>query len=386
MLHLKLKMEKKKLANSKISKFCQPQKQNEDHTLLSESVHFDDDVASNLKEEEKLENLAALLNENVTEYSNKRFIRQTDKLDMKNLDSEFDIFLDGLILDDTRSKETQNCQSSKTFSLSPRRPLKNHEKSNFSRFFHHRNSSPTLNPTNSSTSTIAAPQPIASSSSLSINDFLSLQPTSCLDNKQKTPNYNSSFMSEYRHKYRENIRRNRSFKLIDSDLIIEENESPPNRILSANTVSPGDNRMPQNNKTKVKLRPNTSSVQDLLEHLNLNKTKSDGYSETSSSYGQQQNTMKLSKRWNPPPKLLPPSGFENKLFIDKEHTYPAISGGAVGSLNTGSSSMCDHKKRSPDLANSDNFENSFRVFKMTSDCEYYFIIYTLKFYFESDFV
>lgn len=370
MLQLKLKMEKKKLANSKISKFCQ--KQPEDHTLLSESLQYDEDNASNLKEEDKLENLAALLNENIPELPNNRFLRQTDKLDMKNLDSEFDIFLDGLILDDTRSKETQNYQPSKTFSLSPRRPIKNHEKSNFSRFFHHRNSSPTLNPS-TNPSAIAAPQPIASSSSLSINDFLSLQPTSCLDNKQKNPNYNSSFKSEYRHKYRENIRRNRSFKLIDSDLIIEENESPPNRILSANAASPGDNRMPHhnnNNKNKVKLRPNTSSVQDLLEHLNLNKSRTDSYSEiASSNYGQQQNTVKLSKRWNPPPKLLPPSGFENKFFIDKEHTYPAMSSGAMGSINTGSS-MCDHKNRSSDMADSDNFENSFRVFKMTSDCKY----------------
>lgn len=382
MLQLKLKLEKKKQSNSKISSFCHPQKPaHEGHTLMSESLDFDDET-SMLKEkndeenEDKLENLAALLNENTTELSHNRFLRQNEKIDKKNLDTEFDMFLDGLILDDTRSKDTPNSQSAKPFSLSPRRPWKNHEKSNFSRFFQHRNSSPTLNPTTTSStnSTISTPQ--------IMNDFLTLQPTNSIDNKQKSSNCNSIFMAEYRNKYRENIRRNRSFKLIESDLIIEENEAPPNRVLSAGATSSSsnsENRLPHN-RNKLKLRPNASSVQDLLEHLNLNKRPemSCNGSDASLPNGQYQNSSKLNKRWNPPPKLYPTSGFENKLFIDKEHTYPAMmGGGGIGSLNAGSSTnVCDHKNRTTDIStDSDNFENSFRFLKMTSDSEYNLFVF-----------
>lgn len=325
-------LEKMRQIKSKLDKKKKTSKNAIKNDCVSDLIQDEDDEDDLLKDNYKL-NLSFIPNDDFVGGGCK-----LDKFNKQAIDNEIeDVFLDGLMIEDKKNK-SQN----KPFSLSPRRPVKQQEKSNFSRFFHHRNSSPTLN--SSSSPTTSAP------STLPTFDYIQ----SCNLDKNKGFSQSCNYIpTDNRTKLRDNIRRNRSFKLIDNDLIIEENEST-NRALSASINAIGCDKNSNNKKCKTKIRSNSASVHDILEHININKSAKDNEQQpSSSSAATAMSSMKLNKRWNTP--KLRSSGYENKLFIDKEQSFPLNS-------QEQCSANDDYKLDGGKIEN-------YRVYKMSSDAK-----------------
>lgn len=235
------------------------------------------------------------------------------------------------------------------------------EKSNFAKFFNHRNSSPTLNSPPSPNETLEQSQNHLNKTKLS---------QSC--------NYIGERAENYRSKLRENIRRNRSFKVIENDFIIEENQNEsPSRTYSYEPYEPA---YEQNFK---KFQPDddgkykaSTSVHDLIDKFNFTKinNKSDeslnDFKVKSSNFDN--SNYKLNKRLSTP-KSSSSTGFENKLFVDRHQTY---------SLNGREQRPCSNEFKLENSGSSSNgLDGSFRVYKMTSDGEFDLLLIIFWIYF-----
>lgn len=223
------------------------------------------------------------------------------------------------------------------------------EKSNFAKFFNHRNSSPTLN----------LPP--------STND--SLEHSQNQLNKTKysqSCNYIGDRAENYRSKLRENIRRNRSFKVIENDFIIEENqaESPSRTYEPAYQQNLNKNQPDDDGKYKA-----STSVHDLIDKFNF--TKINNISDESLNDFQIKSSnfdnlnYKLNKRLNTSSKSSSSTGFENKFFVDYHQNY-SING------------RDELKLENSSVSSNGGLDGSFRVYKMTSDGEF-ILIYPNRF-------
>lgn len=311
MRQLKTKLDKKKKQNKQ-------SKENYDETYKLEDE--DDDVDDLLKEDERF-NLNMLLNDkDIMHNFNDIALNQIRKKSIDN--NEFDDVWLNSILDEPVKYQAQN----KTFNLSPRRPNKNLEKSNFSRFFHHRNSSPTL----------SSPNSLSNHSTLSHFDYTN-SACNLESTKNKLISQSCNYISENRTKLRDNIRRNRSFKLIDNDLIIEEGETP-NRTLSASSFN-NTTHEKTIKRDKYISRPNSASAQNLIEHFNTNNGTNNEMSNS---------ILNSNKRWNT-------SKFLASRYIEKEQAFQIKESEG-------------HRSCSEDFKISNSqLDNSFRVFKMAPD-------------------
>lgn len=254
-----------------------------------------------------------------------------------------DNILDGII----RQHISKNEQRPKTCS----RPLDlttaahPQEKSNFAKFFNHRNSSPTLN--------------LPPSSS---NDLLLEQNQLNKTKLSQSFNYIGERGGDNcRSKLRENIRRNRSFKVIENDFIIEENQSEsPSRTYSYEPYEPtyeqNYKKFQTDDDEKYKA---STSVHDLIDKFNFTKINNKldenlkDFKIKSSNFDN--SNYKFNKRLSTPNSAS--TGFENKFFVDRHQNY---------SLNGREQRPCSNE------FNSNGLDGSFRVYKMTSDGKFNF--------------
>lgn len=267
-----------------------------------------------------------------------------------NNNTTTDNILDGIIRQHiSKNEHIRPKTCSRPLNLTAAHPQ---EKSNFAKFFNHRKSSPTLN---------SPPSP---------ND--SLEQSQNHLNKTKLSqscNYIGDRAENYRSKLRENIRRNRSFKVIENDYIIEENQAEsPSRTYSYEPYEPAYEqnfkKFQQDEDGKYKA---STSVHDLIDKFNFTKinNKSDenlnDFKIKSSNYDN--SNYKLNKRLSTP-KNSSSTGFENKLFVDRHQSY---------SLNGREQRPCSNEfKLDNSSSSSTGLDGSFRVYKMTSDGELIF--------------
>lgn len=164
---------------------------------------------------------------------------------------------------------------------------------------------------------------------------------------------NVNHYAENRTKIRDNIRRNRSFKAINfNDLIVEENSQQPKPLTFEELLCNNLEKLEKLSSTKLKNEmletPMARNNANLLESMNGNGCKGDGQP------------------------VIGNSLFENKLFSERQQSYAlngrdkrpcsaefkidggTASGGCGGGGGGGGSAI----------------DSSFRVFKMTSEGEY----------------
>lgn len=163
---------------------------------------------------------------------------------------------------------------------------------------------------------------------------------------------NVNHYAENRTKIRDNIRRNRSFKAINfNDLIVEENSQQPKQLTFEELLCNNLEKLEKLSSTKLKNEvldgPMARNNSNLLETMTNNGCKSDSQP------------------------LIGNSLFENKLFSERQQSY---------SLNGRDKRPCSAEFKIDGGTTSGGFsgggggsaiDNSFRVFKMTSEGESY---------------
>ncbi|XP_059608814.1 uncharacterized protein LOC132256421 [Phlebotomus argentipes] len=156
-------------------------------------------------------------------------------------------------------------------------------------------------------------------------------------------------------KLRENIRRNRSFKTIntESDLAIDENQAIGGgaRVASSPNIEERIRRPPSSRMTRDEHLSSTS-VQDLIEQFS--KSRITSLSDPCGERVKGEKEKKLSKR-GILQKHLSTASFENKLFVEHQHTF-AINNRGESRASCSSDFQLD--------ANSDT---AYRVFKLPSE-------------------
>lgn len=227
------------------------------------------------------------------------------------------------------------------------------EKSNFAKFFNHRNSSPTLN----------LPP--------SLNDALEKSQNQLNKTKlSQSCNYIGERAENCRSKLRENIRRNRSFKVIENDFIIEENQAAesPSRTYSYEPYEPAYEQNYKKVQTDDDIMYKAStSVHDLIDKFNFTKINNKSeenlkdFKIKSSNFDN--SNYKFNKRLSTP-NCSSSTGFGNKVLVDRHQNY---------SLYGREQMPCSNEFKLDNASASLNgLDGSFRVYKMTSDGELYY--------------
>ncbi|GAB0087829.1 Ubiquitin-like domain-containing protein [Sergentomyia squamirostris] len=167
-------------------------------------------------------------------------------------------------------------------------------------------------------------------------------------------------------KLRENIRRNRSFKTINtggSDMVIDENQ-----VLGGGSVIGGGARVSSSpNIEEHLLRPSSSrmtrdehlsstSVQDLIEKFSESRISS--LSDPCGVSDKEDDKEKKVNKRSILSKHLKASSFENKLFVEHQHSYAINNRGGESRASCSSDFQLD---------SSANADTAYRVFKLPSE-------------------
>uniref|UniRef100_A0A1L8DTS8 Putative ubiquitin-like domain of an1 n=1 Tax=Nyssomyia neivai TaxID=330878 RepID=A0A1L8DTS8_9DIPT len=157
-------------------------------------------------------------------------------------------------------------------------------------------------------------------------------------------------------KLRENIRRNRSFKTIntENDLVIDENQVLSD-AMDARVASHDEriHRPPSSRMTRDE-KVSSTSVQDLIEQFS--KSRITSLSDPYGDGGRCENEKKMLSKRSMLSKHLSTASFENKLFVERQHTF-AIN-------NRGDARASCSSDFQLDTTNSDA---GYRVFKLPSE-------------------
>ncbi|XP_055692742.1 uncharacterized protein LOC129795471 [Lutzomyia longipalpis] len=163
-------------------------------------------------------------------------------------------------------------------------------------------------------------------------------------------------------KLRENIRRNRSFKTIntENDMIIDENQvlggsiDGTTRVASSPNMEDRIHRPPSSRMTRDE-KVSSTSVQDLIEQFSKSRLTSfsDPYGDGIAARCEKEKM--LSKR-GMLSKHLSTASFENKLFVERQHTF-AINNHGESRASCSSDFQLD----------SSNSDTAYRVFKLPSE-------------------
>lgn len=261
-----------------------------------------------------------------------------------------DNILDGIIRQHTSKNEQIRPKTcSRPLNLTTAYPQ---EKSNFAKFFNHRNSSPILNLPPSSNDALEQSQNQLNKTKLS---------QSC--------NYIGERAENCRSKLRENIRRNRSFKVIENDFIIEESQVVENPCRTyyyepyEPTYEQSYKKFQTDDDGKYKA---LISVNDLIDKFNFTKISNKSDENLKDFKIKTSNFDNLNYKFNKrlsTPNSFSSTGFENKIFVDRHQNY---------SLNDREQMPCSNEfKLDNSSAFSNGLDGSFRVYKMTSDGEFF---------------